>query len=134
MYGELLQLFLNLTLQAISYTKSSYMILQYCLMFYIGKLQLRNVILLTSEIEEKWYKLGIALCIPIRKMENFYEKYNKNPMMGLNRVYCYWLNEDNHLMPAWEKLISALKEIKQYTIATTVEQYIKVNLSFTVIN
>ena len=100
-------------------------------MFYIGKLQLRNVILLTSEIEEKWYKLGIALRIPIHIMENFYGKYNKNPMIGLNRVYRYWLNVENRLSPTWEKLISVLKEIKQYTIATTVEQYIKVGLLFT---
>ena len=53
-------------------------------------------------------------------------------MMGLNRVYRYWLNVEHHLSPTWENLISALKEIKQFTVATTVEQYIKVSLLFTI--
>ena len=52
-------------------------------------------------------------------------------MMGLNRVYRYWLNVENHLSPTREKLIYALRKIKEYTVATTVGQDIKVSLLFT---
>ena len=97
----------------------------------VGRLSLRNLILLTSEIEEKWYKLGIALRIPIHVMENFYAKYRKNSMKALNSVYRYWLANGNHLDPTWIKLITGLRKITQYTIASNVEQYINM-VSFTI--
>ena len=61
-------------------------------------------------------------------MENLYGKYN-NPMKALNRVYCYWLSDKNGLSPTWEKLCSALREIKEFTIAAGVEQYLQVSLT-----
>ena len=94
----------------------------------IGNLKLRKVITLTSDVEKNWYKLGMALQIPISIMEKFYGKYNANPMKGLNRVYCYWLSDKNGLSPTWEKLCSALREIKKFSIAADVEKLIKVSL------
>ena len=91
--------------------------------FHIEELNIRRMILLTSEIGEKWYKLGIALYIPIATMEKFYGKYGGNLMRALNRVYHFWLTKKNHLNPTWEKLISALQEINEYTVATNVQQY-----------
>ena len=88
----------------------------------MGKPKLRKMITLTSDIEKNWYKLGMALQIPVSKMETFYGKYRTNPMKALNRVYCYWLSDKNGLLPTWEKLCSALREIKQFSIAADVEQ------------
>ena len=81
------------------------------------------MILLTSGVREKWYTLGIALCIPIATMEKFCEKYSENQIRALNRVYRFWLAKKNHLSPTWEKLISALQEINEYTVANNVQQY-----------
>ena len=96
--------------------------------FHTGELHIRNVIVLTSDIGEKWYKLGIALCIPSAIMEHIFLKHRENPMKALNRVYRYWLADENGLEHTWDKLISALKYIKEHTMATTVEQYINVSL------
>ena len=87
------------------------------------------MIVLTSSIKENWYNLGVALKIPVSKMENLYGKYHANPMKALNRVYCHWLSDKNGLLPTWEKLCSALRKIKEFTIATNVEQFPKVSLN-----
>ena len=87
------------------------------------------MVVLTSDVEKNWYKLGIALKIPFAIMEKLYIKYNANPMSALNRVYCYWLSDENDLSPTWEKLCSALREIKQFSIAADVEQFIEVSLN-----
>ena len=50
-------------------------------------------------------------------------------MKGLNRVYRYWLDDENGLEHTWDKLIFALNYIKQHSIATTVEQYINVSFN-----
>lgn len=71
----------------------------------------------------------MALRIPIPIMERLYGKHSENPMMALNRVYRYWLADKNSLSPTWEKLISALKEIKEFTVATNVKQHLKVSLA-----
>lgn len=97
--------------------------------FHTGKLQLRNLIILTSKVEKNWYALGMALRIPIRIMEKFYEKYHENLMKALNRVYQFWLADKNHLLPTWDKLIAALRKIKEYKIAADVEQFLKVSLT-----
>ena len=85
--------------------------------------------MLTSDVGTDWYKLGIALHIPFAIMTKLYKKYNANPMEALNKVYCYWLSDKNNLSPTWEKLSSALQEIKQFSIATDVEQFIEVSLN-----
>ena len=94
---------------------------------------MRNVIVLTSEIGKKWYKLGIALCIPIPKMEIFHQKYSEKPVMALNRVYRYWLANENGLSPTWEKLVFALQGIKEFEIAAEVELFNKVSLTISVV-
>ena len=92
-----------------------------------GKLQLRNVVLLTSKAADNWYELGVALCIPFPKMEKFSEKYGGNPRAALNRVYRYWLADTDGLyLPTWKKLITALHTIKEFHIAAGVEEYTKV--------
>ena len=95
----------------------------------VGKLQLRNVVLLTSKAADNWYELGVALCIPFPKMEKFSEKYGRNPRAALNRVYRYWLADTDGLhLHTWKKLISALYTIKEFRIAADVEEYIKVTV------
>ena len=95
----------------------------------IGKLQLRSVMLQTMKIAYrcKWFELGTALCIPFEILENFSTKYDDNPRMALVRVYRYWLAEKNDLQPSWDKLITALQEIDEYSIAASVENKIKVS-------
>ena len=101
-----------------------------CLLcIHTGELTIRNAILLTSEIGNAWYKLGIALHIPIDIMGNIYGKHSGNSMKALNRVYRYWLADENGLEHTWNKLIFALNYIKEYTVATTVELYANVSLN-----
>lgn len=83
--------------------------------------------MLTSDIGYKWYTLGIALRIPIAKMESIYQKHSEKPMIALNRIYRYWLAVENGLAPTWDKLISALQAIKEFEIAAEVELFIKVS-------
>ena len=93
----------------------------------VGKLQLRNVVLLTSKAAHNWYELGLALCIPFDKMEKLSAKHSGDPRAALNRVYRYWLADKNHvLLPTWEKLVSALSTIKEFSIAADVKEYLKV--------
>ena len=107
----------------------SWQLIKCFLYMYIGGLQLRNLMVLTSSVNENWYSLGIALNISVNKMENIYGKYSGNPMKALNRVYCYWLSDKNGLSPTWKKLYSALLAIKEFSIATDVKQYLKVSLN-----
>lgn len=113
-----------------------YTVLNYCVcyVFHTGELNIRQVVLLTSEIGNKWYKLGIALDIPLTTMEEFYGKYSENPMKALNRVYGYWLKNKNRLDPTWESLISALQEINEYSVATNVMQYRRPRVSLILIH
>ena len=95
----------------------------------VGKLQLRNVVLLTSKATDNWYELGVALCIPFPKMEKFSEKYGGNPRAALNRVYHYWFADTDGLhLSTWQKLISVLYTIKEFRIVADVEEYIKVTV------
>ena len=88
------------------------------------------MILLTSEIKDVWYKLGIALCVPINLMDKINGKHNENPMKALNRVYRYWLADKKGQIPTWDGLISALNNIKEYTVATTVKEYTNVSFKY----
>ena len=50
------------------------------LIIIVGKLQLGNLMLQTSiVIKSKWFELGIALHIPITKLEKVYSKYVDKP-------------------------------------------------------
>jgi len=82
----------------------------------------------TEELAHKWFKLGSALCIPYDELEKLNDKYNDNPVKALIRVYRYWLADKNGLQPTWDKLLTALQYIKEYTIATRVGDRIKVSL------
>ena len=82
----------------------------------------------TSKVGNNWYELGVALCLPFPILEKLFEKYSGNPRAGLNGVYRFWLADKNgRFMPTWEKLISALYKIKEYSIAADVKEYIKVS-------
>jgi len=85
----------------------------------IGKLQFRNLIVLTMSIKAKWFTLGCVLCVPIDKLERLDDKYHDNPMKALVRVYRYWLADKNGLQPTWEKLLRALQKINEYRLATS---------------
>ena len=85
---------------------------------FTGKLQFRNLLVLTSSVKAKWFDLGCALCVPIDKMERLGDRYHDNPMKALVRVYRYWLADKNGLQPTWEKLLSALQRINEYRLAT----------------
>ena len=87
----------------------------------LEKLQLRNLMVQTTSIKSKWFELGIALCIPIKKLEKFYDKYSDSPVKALIRVYRFWLADKNDLSPTWEKLIAALQDIKEYSLAICLE-------------
>ena len=72
-------------------------------------------------IKSKWFELGIALHIPINKLERLYDKYNDNQVKALIRVYRFWLADKNGLKPTWEKLMGALQDIKEYNLAICLE-------------
>lgn len=74
----------------------------------------------TAEISSKWFKLGFALTIPIDTLERLYDKYNDKPGKALARVYYHWLVDDPTTPE--EKLIKALKKIKEYALATELEK------------
>lgn len=95
-----------------------------CVLFQpdLEKLQLRNLMVKTMIIKLKWFELGLALCIPIDKLEKLYDKYNDNPVKALVRVYRYWLADKNGLKPTWKKLITALQDIKEYNLAIGLEK------------
>ena len=88
-----------------------------CIELILGKLQLRNLMVQTMVIKSKWFDLGMALCIPIDKLERLYDKYNDIPVKALVRVFRYWLADKNGLRPTWEKLTAALQDIKEYNLA-----------------
>ncbi|XP_065920634.1 uncharacterized protein [Dysidea avara] len=87
--------------------------------FVTGKLQFRNLMVLTMSVNPKWFTLGCALCVPIDKLERLGDKYHDNPMKALVRVYRYWLADKNGLQPTWEKLLGALQKINEYRLVTS---------------
>ena len=95
--------------------------------YYVGELNLRNLLILTTKVAENWVELGLALDIPISKILKLSDKYNNNLLKGLTSVYCYWLDDKNNLSPTWDKLIAALHKIKEYEIAANVKQYKEVS-------
>ena len=88
----------------------------------LENLQLRNLMLQTMVIKSKWFELGMALYVPIDKLERLYDKYSDNPVKALVRVLRYWLADKNGLKPSWEKLIAALQDIKEYSLAIGLEK------------
>ena len=99
----------------------------------LGELQLRNLILQTKKVEYKWFVLGVALGVPIEKLERIYDKHNDSPVKALIRVYRYWLADKNGLMPTWTKLVSALQEIDEYSLSIIISKYV-VSFHYTYIN
>ena len=83
-------------------------------------MQLRNLVLLTKKVEHKWFDLGMALNVPIEKLEKIYDKYNDCPIKALVRVYRYWLADKNGLLPTRNKLVNALQKIDEYILSTNV--------------
>ena len=75
----------------------------------------------TMVIKSKWFELGMALYVPIDKLERLYDKYNDNPVKALVRVLRYWLADKNGLKPSLGKLIAALQDIKEYSLAISLE-------------
>ena len=84
---------------------------------------MRNLILQTKKVEHKWFELGIALNVPIDKLERIYDKHYDSSVKALIRVYRYWLADKNGLMPSWKKLVTALQNIDEYSLSTSVAKY-----------
>ena len=93
----------------------------------LGKLQLQNLMALTNSIKSRWFELGAALSISIGVLENLEIKYGDYPIKALTRVYRYWLSGKNGLQPTREKLIAALTEIDEHSIAAKVAVKIEVS-------
>lgn len=89
----------------------------------LGELKLGNLILHTKKIEHKWFELGIALGVPINKLERIYGKHNDSPVKALIRVYRHWLADKNDLQPTWKKLVTALQNIDEYSLSIKVSKY-----------
>ena len=90
----------------------------------LGELQLRNLILQTKKMEYKWFELGVALHVPIDKLERIHDKHCDSPIKALIRVYRYWLADKNGLMPTWKKLVTALQEINEFSLSASIEKYV----------
>ena len=78
----------------------------------------------TEPVTPKWFQLGLALDIPILVMERFDDKYHDKPRKALTRVYCHWLENGTPSMQeiCKVKLIEALRKIKEYELAATLER------------
>ena len=87
----------------------------------LGELQKETLILRTKKVEHKWFELGIALGVPINKLESIYDKHSDSPVKALVRVYHYWLDDKKGLMPTWKKLVDALQEIDEYSLSAKIE-------------
>ena len=90
----------------------------------LGELQLRNLVLQTKKVEYKWFELGIALGVPIEKLERIYDKHNDSPVKALIRVYRYWLADKNGLISTWAKLVIALQKINEYSLSIIISNYV----------
>lgn len=71
------------------------------------------------------------MSIDVDVLEKLDIKYDNEPIRALTRVYRYWLAEKNNLQPTWDKLIAALRKIKEYSIAAnaTKEKMVSLNIS-----
>ena len=85
--------------------------------------KLKDLMIQTALVTPKWFELGLALGIPIDVMERLDDKYHDKPRKALTRVYCHWLENGIPSIQDLEvKLIEALKKIKEYTLAVTLER------------
>lgn len=89
---------------------------------------MRNLIIQTKNAKHKWFELGVALKIPIDILEKLDIKYDDSPIKALIRVYRYWLADKNGLQPIWHKLITALHDINEYSIAAHVANNVMVSV------
>ena len=87
-----------------------------------GKIQLKDLMMISKNAKNKWFELGVALDVDYDVLAELEEEYNECPIKALTRVYEYWLADENDLHPTWEKLIAALEEINEYTIAANAER------------
>ena len=79
------------------------------------------MILRTKKVEDKWFELGVALGVSIKKLESIGDKHGDSPVKALVRVYHYWLDGKKGLMPTWKKLADALQEIDEYILSARIE-------------
>ena len=78
----------------------------------------------TRKVEHNWFELGVALHVPLSKLKRIDDKYHDSPVRALIKVYHYWLADKNGLMPTWKKLVNALQEIDEYSLAASVSNMI----------
>ncbi|XP_065920649.1 uncharacterized protein [Dysidea avara] len=85
-----------------------------------GELNLRNLMVHTEVLKNKWTALGYALGVPSSKIEKINDKYHDKPLSALVRVYRYWLAEENGFIPTWKKLIDALRLMKEINLCVQI--------------
>ena len=70
-----------------------------------------------SELDEKWYLLGIELDIDNKELDNLEEKYS-DPHKRLIKMFGVWLEKGEN--PSYRKLVEALVEIDKKDIAQAI--------------
>ena len=81
-----------------------------------------------SELDDKWYSLGIELEVDDKELDYLEEKYS-DPHKRLLKMFGVWLEKGEN--PTYRKLIEALVEIDKKDIAqsicTKLGKYISIN-------
>ena len=70
-----------------------------------------------SELDEKWYSLGVELEIEDDELDNLEEKYS-DPHKRLIKMFGVWLEKGED--PTYSKLIKALVDINKRDIAGSI--------------
>ena len=70
-----------------------------------------------SELDEKWYLLGVELDIDDEELDDLEEKYS-DPHKRLLKMFGAWLEKGEN--PTYRKLIEALVEIDKKDIAQSI--------------
>ena len=70
-----------------------------------------------SELDEKWYLLGVELDVDDEELDDLKEKYS-DPHKRLLKMFGVWLEKGEN--PTYRKLIEALVEIDKKDIAQSI--------------
>ena len=70
-----------------------------------------------SELDEKWYLLGVELDVDDEELDDLEEKYS-DPHKRLLKMFGVWLEKGEN--PTYRKLIEALVEIDKKDIAQSI--------------
>ena len=74
--------------------------------------------LLNNVYTTKWYELGCQLADK-RELDFIRRDHNKDTRTALQETFSLVLREDPHL--SWTKVVHALKAVREFTVAKTIE-------------